>query len=89
MREFKHNIFTDIDEIEPLSKILDLQEKKILETVNPKNLDKAKLLINIYSISHTPFEILKNSVNFETCKIEIIKFIKQRETNLQKVVLGL
>lgn len=89
MTEFKHNIFTDNEEIEPLSKILDSQEKKILETVNPKNLDKAKFLINIYSISNTPFEILKNSVNFETCKNEIIEFIKQRESNLQKIVFGL
>ena len=89
MIQFKHNIFTDTDELESLTKIFDLQEKKILESVNPKNLDKAKLLINMYSITHTPFEILKSSDNFITCKKQTVKFIKQRETNLQKIVLGL
>lgn len=83
-------IIPDIfDEVEPLSEIFTRQEEEVLKSVKTKNLSKAKMLIAMYSIKNMPTEIFKKMDSYESYKIEIEKFVKQREINLKKLILGL
>jgi hypothetical protein len=87
MSTFIADVFDGIDEIEPLSDIFDRQEAALLKNIKPKNLKKAKKLISLYSLSHTPFHIFKQThKTLEIYKKEIDNFLKQRETDLMKII---
>jgi len=90
MSIFISDVFEGVDEIEPLSEVLDRQEESVLKYINPKNVKKAKKLISLYSVSNSPFYIFKkNHCTLESYKQEIENFLKKRELDLKKIVSGI